>query len=105
MPKIIETKKGFSLITATQDEVVSQYYRSFGIKKSIARCEVCESEFKKGVYVCILDMWLCSHCFDIWYETAKEKQQDEDWKDQDIRLHFAKDILFNMSGLNLNPLL
>ena len=68
MAQTKRNKKGFWLIECTEEEICN--IGGGGI------CDNCGQPSDKGVYVAVLNRWLCPKCFDEWYNTAIRYEED-----------------------------
>lgn len=63
-----ESSKGFKLIEASRTEMFR--LGSEGI------CDHCNGVAKDGVYVAVLNHWVCEKCFETWHSRAIFYEED-----------------------------
>lgn len=69
MARTKESSKGFKLISASKAEM--NRIGSEGI------CDHCNGAPEEGVYVAVLNHWVCDRCFEIWHRRAHKYEEDE----------------------------
>ncbi len=70
MAKIVKSDKGFKLIEMSAAEVID--FGGFGI------CDNCSKPAEKGIYVAVLNCWMCDECFKKWHSRAKNFPEDRE---------------------------
>ena len=70
MAKIIENEKGFRLIEISAEEMREIHPEMKGADW-FPICDSCgRSGLKKGIYIAVLNRWLCPECCEKWYSSA-----------------------------------
>lgn len=82
MAKVLPSDKGFKLIATTNVEMVA--IGSYGI------CDSCNDLPERGVYVAVLNYWMCEKCFKDWHKRAKYYQQDAEFEDRGFQFYKKK---------------
>lgn len=70
MAKARRSEKGFWLIDCTGEEICK--IGGFGI------CDTCGKPSINGIYVAVLNRWLCPKCFEEWHKIAICYPEDSD---------------------------
>jgi len=71
MAKVIESDKGFKLISCNSISAI-QVFGGGGI------CDKCNETPDKGVYIAVLNSWYCNDCFNGWHKKAISYPQDKE---------------------------
>ena len=75
MAKIIENEKGFRVIEITSEEMRRIHPEMHG-EDWFPICDNCGRRgLKKGMYVSVLNRWLCPKCYEEWYSGAVRYQE------------------------------
>lgn len=70
MAKIVENEKGFRLIEISSEEMREIHPEMKG-EDWFPICDSCgRSGLKKGIYIAVLNRWLCPKCYEKWYSAA-----------------------------------
>ena len=70
MAKIIENEKGFRLIEIGSEEMREIHPEMKGADW-FPICDTCaRGGLEKGVYVAVLNRWLCPKCYEEWYSAG-----------------------------------
>ena len=70
MASIKDNAKGFKLINVSRTELL-EHIGGYGI------CDHCNgASNSKGVYIAVLNHWVCTDCFDEWYNFATYYPED-----------------------------
>lgn len=83
MAKCVISPKGFKTIECTREEMVA--IGSYGI------CDNCCGKPHRGLYVAVLNSWLCPGCYKEWHERARCYPQDAPIENKNFR--FYKELL------------
>ena len=70
MAKVLKSDKGFKLIEMSATEVID--FGGMGI------CDSCGNAARKGVYVAVLNSWMCDICFKEWHARAVNYASDRE---------------------------
>ena len=71
MATIIKNKKGFKVIQIGYFEMVGLTGNSEPV------CDNClDAKVNQGFYVAVLNQWFCKKCYEKWYKTAINYEQD-----------------------------
>ena len=79
MAKVLPSDKGFKLIATNHLEMAS--IGSYGI------CDSCNDNPKEGVYVAVLNYWMCNECFNKWHERAVYYPQDAKYENRNFKVY------------------
>lgn len=71
----MKSSKGFKTIRCTREEMVGKA-GSYGI------CDNCCSRPRQGIYVAVLNRWLCPGCYLEWHSRAVRYSDDERIEDK-----------------------
>ena len=67
----VENEKEFLILKTSRSEIVSLHPMNLGI---CDRC--CSSKETEGFYVAVLNYWMCSKCYEEWYNKAERYPED-----------------------------
>lgn len=76
MAKIIENEKGFRLIEISAEEMREIHPEMRGADW-FPICDSCaRGGLEKGIYIAVLNRWLCPECCEKWYSSAVRYPED-----------------------------